>query len=77
MFYPKTMLIYETNGKEDDKEFEIYIKPVIGKRIFSINVTKLMALRQLKKKLEKEKCYDKNHYNLSFKKSLNDESKTL
>ena len=77
MLYPKNVLVYETNVKEDDKEFEIYIKPGTGEGFFFINVTKMITLRQLKEKIEKEKGYDKNHYILSFKKPLNDESKTL
>ena len=59
-----------------DDEFEIYIRTRRGEKII-LKVKKTMTISQLKNKIFEEYGYNKEEYELAFKKPLIDASNTL
>ena len=62
--------------KSGKDKFKIIIKEK-DSSIFSLEVSKSMTVEQLKDMIQREKGYNKNSYELAFKKPLTDLSKTL
>ena len=59
-----------------NNEFEIFIRTRGGEKII-LKVNKTMTISQLKNNIFEEYGYNKENYTISFKKPLNDMSKTL
>ena len=67
----------DNNNNTVSGEFEIYVRRQEEADKYSLKVTKTMTVGQLKDKIQKEKGFDKKLYQLSFKRPLEDENKTL
>lgn len=64
------------NSENSDGFFEIYVKLLTGERI-AINVRKDYTIQKLKEIIQNKTNTSKDRLDLSFKKPLNDEKKTL
>ena len=80
--YPKEGTVDTTNNSIINQpavegEFEIMIRPKGEIEKYSMKVTKNMTVRQLKNKIQKEKGYNINNFDLAFRRPLADLDKTL
>lgn len=80
--YPKEGTVDTTNNSIINQpavegEFEIMIRPKGEIEKYSMKVTKNMTVQQLKKKIQKEKGYNINNFDLAFRRPLADLDKTL
>lgn len=65
------------NAAPIEGEFEILIRPKADLDKYTMKVTKDMTIGQLKNKIQKEKGYNVNQFDLAFKRPLIDLNKTL
>jgi len=68
---------FNPNQSPAEGEFEIFIKPKDNTPKFSMRVTKNMTISQLKSKLQTEKGYNPNQFDLAYKRPLKNLSNTL
>ena len=72
--YPKEETTAQQNVNDNPNpvtgEFEIFIRPKGDLEKYSMMVTKNMTVRQLKNKIQREKNYNINNFDLAFKKPL-------